>query len=64
MFRTDQPLWLPKGSVRSILALGVTGAFIAGLIDVDIALLVLGSYFVGRANTEPQGEVEPRDADF
>lgn len=55
MFRSDQPLWLPKGSVRSILALAVTTAFILGLIETDIAMLVLGSYFVGRtaaASTE------------
>lgn len=48
MLQNDQPLWLPQGSVRSILALGVIGAFIAGLIDQEVALLVLGVYFGAR----------------
>jgi hypothetical protein len=64
MLRTDQPLWLPQGSVRAILALSVVGAFFAGLVDMEVALLVLGSYFVGRANAPAQSEVDPQDADF
>jgi hypothetical protein len=28
MFDSHEPLWLPRGSVRSILALGLTGAVI------------------------------------
>lgn len=50
MFKIDQPLFLPKGSVRSILALAVTGAYFVGLVSEEIILLVLGSYFVGRAS--------------
>ncbi len=53
MLNKGQPLWLPPGSVRAILALGVVGAFLAGQIEADIALLVLGSYFVGRQNPTP-----------
>lgn len=50
MLLNDQPLWMPAGSVRSILALGVVGAFVAGLIEADVALVVLGFYFGSRTN--------------
>jgi len=50
LLQTDQPLYLPEGSVRSILALGTVGAFIAGFIPENLALLVLGAYFVDRVN--------------
>ncbi len=43
-----QPLWLPEGSIRSILALGVVGAFATGYIPVELATLVLGFYFGQR----------------
>lgn len=49
LLQTDQPLYLPEGSVRSILALSVVGAFFAGLVPIEVAALVLGSYFTGRA---------------
>lgn len=52
MLRPDQPLYLPKGSVRSIIALAVVGAYFAGLVSEEIILLVLGSYFVGRASQD------------
>jgi hypothetical protein len=42
------PLFLPEGSVRSVLALGVVGAYIAGAVDADTAILVLGFYFLTR----------------
>lgn len=45
LLQTDKPLYLPEGSVRAILALGVVGAFIAGQIEIETALLVLGFYF-------------------
>jgi hypothetical protein len=72
MFQNDQPLWLPRGSIRSILALAVVGAFLFGLIDADVALLVLGFYFVGRtaaASTEAAADttaaiVAAADSDF
>ena len=48
MLMNDQPLWLPEGSIRSILALGIVGAFAAGFVPVEIATLVLGFYFGQR----------------
>jgi hypothetical protein len=48
LLQTDKPLYLAKGSVRAILALGVVAAFIAGQIDEAVALLVLGAYFGQR----------------
>ena len=49
MLQPDQPLYLPQGSVRSLLALGVVGAFIAGLVEIEVATLVLGFYFGVRS---------------
>lgn len=44
-----QPLGLPEGSVRALLALGVIGAYIAGsLQELEIVTLVLGFYFGTR----------------
>jgi hypothetical protein len=51
LLQTDQPLFLPPGSVRSILALGVVGAFIAGLTTIEVATLVLGFYFGQRGTS-------------
>ncbi len=48
MLITNQPLWLPEGSIRSILALGVVAGFAAGLVPVELATLVLGFYFGQR----------------
>ena len=45
MLQNEYPLWLPEGSVRSILALVVVSAYIAGYIDLSLATLVLGFYF-------------------
>ena len=45
LLQPDQPLGLPEGSVRAVIALGVTGAFIAGLIELEVIALVLGFYF-------------------
>jgi hypothetical protein len=45
-----QPLGLPEGSVRALLALAVIGAFIAGVVDqLEIITLVLGFYFGSRS---------------
>lgn len=49
LLQPDQPLYLPEGSIRAVLALSAMGAFIAGLIPNDIAFLVLGFYFASRA---------------
>lgn len=48
----DQPLGLPAGSVRSIIALGVVSAFVAGVVESDVALLVLGFYFGSRTGVQ------------
>ena len=45
LLQKDQPLYLPAGSVRSIIALGIVSAYIFGLIANEVALLVLGFYF-------------------
>lgn len=37
MFDPKEPLWLPKGSVRSLLALGVVGASVAAVFVSDSA---------------------------
>ncbi len=56
MFDKKQPLWMPPGSVRAILALGVTSAYLVSLFTntpqppETVVGLVLGSYFVGRQN--------------
>lgn len=49
-FTTEYPLWMPEGSVRAILALGVVAAFIAGLVSIEVATLVLGFYFAARVS--------------
>lgn len=53
MLQTDQPLYLPEGSVRAIIALGVVAAFIAGSLPIEVATLVLGFYF-GARNAEAE----------
>ncbi len=55
LLQPDKPLYLPEGSVRSILALGVVGAFIAGLVDIEVATLVLGFYFGARTDQGASG---------
>lgn len=48
-FDKSQPLGLPKGSVRSILALGLSAAFVAGLIPIEVAMAIVGFYFGSRS---------------
>lgn len=50
MLSIDHPLWLPPGSVRSLLALAVVGAYIGGLVTIEVATLVLGFYFGARTD--------------
>ncbi len=52
MLLNDKPLYLPQGSIRALLALGVVGAFVAGLVEIEVATLVLGFYFGVRPNGE------------
>lgn len=59
MRNANQPLWLPPGSVRAILALvlvlAVVALAFAGRIDakeiLPLASLVVGAYFVQKAAT-------------
>ena len=48
MKQEQQPLWMPAGSVRSLVALAITGAFIFGMVPVEVATLVLGYYFATK----------------
>lgn len=49
LLQEDQPLYLPEGSVRAVLALGIVGAFVAGVVsELEIVTLVLGFYFGSR----------------
>ena len=46
LLQSDQPLYMPEGSVRAVLALGVVGAYLAGFVgDLEIVTLILGFYF-------------------
>jgi hypothetical protein len=44
-----EPLCLPRGSVRALLALLIVGAFIAHRVDKEVAMAVIGYYFMTRA---------------
>lgn len=51
LLQKDQPLYLPKGSIRGILALFVTGAYIVGAFtELELVTLVLGFYFGERSS--------------
>jgi len=46
---STKPLWMPSGSVRSIIALAVVVAYIVtDAIAEEVLLLVLGFYFGSR----------------
>ncbi len=45
LLQPDQPLYLPVGSVRAMLALGLSAAFVYGLVELEVIALVLGFYF-------------------
>lgn len=50
MLLNDQPLWMPAGSIRGILALGVVGAAIADLVEWDVAGIIIAFYFAARTS--------------
>lgn len=52
MLRDDKPLWLPAGSVRSVIALALVGAYIADLVTDEIVYAVIGFYFGQRLTEE------------
>lgn len=46
---SDQPLWLPKGSVRAIIALAIIGGYLFGLeVPQPLVMAVITAYFVQR----------------
>lgn len=56
MFRNDKPLWMPEGSVRAILALGlttaaITASFIQALPGEYLwpAALTVNAFYFGSA---------------
>jgi hypothetical protein len=52
MLQVDQPLYLPEGSIRGILALTIVGSAVAGLVPWDVAGIVTAFYFAART-TDP-----------
>jgi len=56
MTEENNPLWMPKGSIRAIIALGVVlsavGMLAAGKLDADtfimITAIITGYYFVSK----------------
>lgn len=65
MFDKRQPLWMPPGSIRAIMALMIVGAFIAVVLRSSIVLeakdlntiatLVIGFYFIAKAAMGSRG---------
>lgn len=53
LLNKSRPLFLPKGSVRALVALGVVAAYIGGVVvDLEIVTLVMGFYFGSRNGSE------------
>lgn len=52
MLQPDQPLWLPQGSIRSLIAIAIVGAYIAAWVPIEVATLVLGFYFGARTSED------------
>lgn len=57
MFDKKQPLWLPKGSVRAVLALGIVGTFVFVAVknnDIESLKLavvaVIPAYFIAKVS--------------
>ena len=48
MILKNAPLYVPKGTVRAVLALSIVSAFIVGQVDRETALVVLAFYFTSR----------------
>ncbi len=48
MLLNDQPLGLPQGSVRAVLALMIVGSFIYSAVPIELVTLVVGFYFGQR----------------
>lgn len=52
LLQPDQPLYLPEGSIRSLLAIAVVGGFMGSLVPIEVATLVLGFYFGVRQDVQ------------
>ena len=52
MLSNESPLWLPPGSVRSLLAMSVTAGYFAGWVPTEIVTMVLAFYFAARTAAE------------
>ena len=52
MLLNDQPLYMPPGSIRGLLALSLVGGFMADLVPIEVVTLVLGFYFGVRQTGE------------
>ena len=58
----NTPLWMPEGSVRAILALGIVGSAIYGLLSqqlspeqfLTISAIVTGFYFASKEKCESE----------
>ena len=48
MLSPESPLWLPPGSIRSVLAMAVVAGYFAGLVQVELVTMVLAFYFAAR----------------
>ena len=48
-FLFDQPLYMPVGSVRALLALSLAAGYLTGIATEEVLFLVLGFYFGQRA---------------
>ncbi len=50
MFSNDHPLWMPSGSVRSILAGAIVAGAMATIVPWDVAGIVIAFYFADRSS--------------
>lgn len=66
MFDKSQPLWLPPGSIRALMALSLTGALIFLLVTgheipnwiAPVITALVGFYFAGRENNAERVHLE------
>lgn len=43
-------LWLPKGSIRALLAIAAAGGYMAGVVEPEVMTLITGFYFGQKVN--------------
>lgn len=51
LLNKSQPLWLPQGSVRSLIAFIAIGGYLAGQMSETILGVVIAFYFADRSTT-------------